>query len=68
MARPKRRVVQHIMEDESEKVLRNSLPNEWVIRRYKPDYGIDFAVEVFKYVDEKRTIAETLGENFFVQA
>ena len=55
------------MEDESEKVLRNALPREWVIRRYKPDYGIDFAVEVFKYADEKRTIAETLGENFFVQ-
>jgi hypothetical protein len=67
MARPKRRVAQHVMEDESEGVLRNSLPKEWVTRRYRPDYGIDFAVEVFEYADEQRTIAETLGETFFIQ-
>jgi hypothetical protein len=67
MARPKRRVAQHVMEDESENMLRNLLPKEWVTRRYRPDYGIDFAVEVFEYTDEQRTIAETLGETFFIQ-
>ena len=55
------------MEDESEKILRNILPNEWVIRKYRPDYGVDLAVEVFKYIDPQKAIAETLGENFLVQ-
>jgi len=45
-------------------LLRNVLPREWVLRGYKPDYGIDLAVEVFKYVDEKRAVAESLGEIF----
>jgi hypothetical protein len=55
------------MESESAKLVRNVLPKEWVIREYKPDYGVDLSVEVFKYVDEKETVAETLGETFFVQ-
>lgn len=68
MPNRKRRSLQQIMEDRSLARIREVLPVEWVIHDYKPDYGIDFIVEVFTYVDEKQEIAETLGELFFVQA
>ena len=67
MAHKKRRVFQHIMEDQSLTLLRNVLPEEWVIRQYSPDYGIDIVVEVFKYIDENREKADALGELFFAQ-
>lgn len=67
MAHNKRRVVQQIMEEQSLVLVRNQLPAEWVIHEYAPDYGIDFVVETFKYIDEARTLAETLGEFFFAQ-
>ena len=55
------------MEDLSRPLFQGVLPPEWVIHEYRPDYGIDLVVELFKFVDEKRTISETLGEMFFVQ-
>ena len=67
MANRKRRVRQHVMEDRSIEIVRRILPNEWVIRDYKPDYGIDMAVEVFDHIDTNTSIAETMGEWFFVQ-
>lgn len=67
MARPKRRPAQHIMEDESVRLLRTVLPKEWVIRDYRPDYGIDLVVELFKYIDSEKKMAETLGETLFLQ-
>ena len=67
MANRKRRVRQHVMEDRSNEIVRRILPNEWVIRDYKPDYGIDMAVEVFDHIDTDTSIAETMGEWFFVQ-
>lgn len=67
MAYKKRRVYQSIMEEESYKITRDKLPKEWVIHEYSPDYGIDFVVEIFEYINEEHTIAETLGESFFVQ-
>jgi len=67
MAHSKRRVYQHIMEDKSMSLLRSRLPEEWVIREYRPDYGIDLAIEVFKFVDYERTKADSLGEWFFSQ-
>ena len=65
MARRKRRPLQHVAEEKSFQLVRSLLPEEWVIHEYKPDYGIDNVVEVFRYVDEE--IAETLGEIFFTQ-
>ena len=67
MAHKKRRVIQRRMEEESYGILRNALPQEWVLHQYAPDYGIDLVVETFEYIDEKRSVAETLGEFFFVQ-
>jgi hypothetical protein len=53
------------MEDESVKVLQGLLPKEWVIRPYHRDYGIDYVIELFNYVDEEQRMAETLGEQLF---
>jgi hypothetical protein len=63
----KKRVRQHIMEDRSIQIVRALLPEQWVIREYKPDYGIDLVIELFEYMDDERTIASTLGETLFVQ-
>lgn len=63
----KRRSLNQIKEDISYRVLREKLPESWVIHEYGPDYGIDYVIELFDYIDDKKTMAETLGENFFVQ-
>lgn len=66
MARKKQRNRPHIMEDESFKIIRNLLPNEWVIREFnRPDYGIDLVIELFENID-KETF-ETLGEYLYIQ-
>jgi len=67
MANAKRRPFQHVMEDESIDLLRSKLPSQWVVRQYKPDYGIDLVVETFDVVDETQELCETLGEHFFIQ-
>jgi len=67
MAHKKRRVAQHIMEDQSLQIIKNTLPKEWVVRDYKPDYGIDIAVELFEHIEGSEAISETLGEWFFAQ-
>jgi hypothetical protein len=67
MTYTKKRVRQHIMEDQSIRIVRDLLPDEWVVREYRPDYGIDLAIELFEYLDAKRTVAATLGETLFVQ-
>jgi hypothetical protein len=65
--RKKQRSINQIKVDISFRVLRDKLPQEWVVHSYGADYGIDCVVELFDFVDEDKTIAETLGENFFVQ-
>ena len=65
--RRKQRSLNQVKEDISVQVLRDKLPEEWVVHSYGADYGIDCVVELFDYVDEERKLAETLGENFFVQ-
>lgn len=67
MGKKKRRVTQHMMEEYSESVFRTILPREWVIHDYKPDYGIDKIVEIFKYLPDEDGVAETLGELLFIQ-
>ncbi|OBA13385.1 hypothetical protein A9988_01560 [Acinetobacter calcoaceticus] len=63
----KQRSLNQIKEDISIRLLREKLPQEWVIHSYGSDYGIDCVVELFDFIDEKKKIVETLGENFFVQ-
>jgi hypothetical protein len=67
MAHKKRRVLQHIMEDNSIDVLKQKLPAEWVLRKYNPDYGIDLSIELFKSIDGGNDKFDTLGEFLFAQ-
>ncbi len=71
MIRTKARVAQHIMENESIQILTKSFPKEWVLREYKPDYGIDISVEVFgRKLKQEPDDGNyySLGEMFFIQA
>lgn len=66
MSKKKRRVFQHIMEDESYQIIKRNIPKEWVIREFnRPDYGIDIVIELFDKIDDE--ISETLGEFIYVQ-
>lgn len=67
MAHKKRRVFQHIMEDNSIDLLKQKLPAEWVLRKYNPDYGIDLSIELFQSIDGGNEKFETLGEFLFAQ-
>ena len=67
MAHKKQRSNEHIMESESLEIVQDILPTEWVIRHYKPDYGVDIAVELFEHIEGQESVTETLGEWFFVQ-
>lgn len=61
----KKRPLAHVVDTAGATLLRQILPNEWVIREYKPDYGIDYAVEVFDRSANGDLVS--LGEHFFVQ-
>jgi hypothetical protein len=63
----KRRSSSQVKEEISYRILRQKLPEAWVMHEYGPDYGIDCVVELFDYVDDTKEVAETLGEQFFVQ-
>src|SRR5687768_5221694 len=60
----KKRPDSHIVDSAGQQLLRQVLPDEWVVRDYRPDYGIDFAVEVF---DSFEGTATSVGDHFFVQ-
>jgi hypothetical protein len=70
MATAKQRSQQHLIDQQGEELLRSRLPSHWIMREYRPDYGLDFAIEVFKPrgASTGRPVAyETLGEHLFVQ-
>jgi hypothetical protein len=67
--RSKRRSVQHLIDENAQKLLLSLIPTGWVLRNYRPDYGIDFALEVFQEVstESQTEIFETMGEHLFIQ-
>ncbi|MDO9505878.1 DUF4365 domain-containing protein [Hydrogenophaga sp.] len=70
MPSAKKRPDQHIIDQDGQQLLREKLPKAWLLREYRPDYGLDFTVEVFKTlepIEGRRPMHETLGEHFFVQ-
>jgi hypothetical protein len=70
MSRAKQRSEQHLIDQEGEKLLRSKLPRHWLLREYRPDYGLDFTIEVYKTgetAEGRQTTYETLGEHVFVQ-
>jgi len=64
--RRKQRSAQQIAEEGSFALLKELLPEHWVIHDYAPDYGIDGVVEIFEPVAGGDRW-ETLGESFFFQ-
>jgi len=57
-----KRVESHKLEDESKRRFQNIIPNEWVYREIKPDYGLDIQIELFDKETQKGT-----GIQFYVQ-
>ena len=55
-----KRPEQHITETKSQRIFESIVPIDWVCRDIKPDYGIDFLVEIFEG-------GESTGKTFFVQ-
>jgi hypothetical protein len=62
---------QHVIDKEAQDLLRSVLPKNWILRDYRPDYGLDFALEVFREVPQDdgkhgaKGSFETLGEHIF---
>jgi len=61
----KRRAPQHLIDERGIALLRRVMPKNWVLREYRPDYGLDYAVEVFEGTGS--SYPQTLGEHFFIQ-
>lgn len=67
MSKSKQSVYQHEIDEDGIELFRRNMPRGWKIREYRPDYGLDFAIEVFSQPDPNTKARETLGEHFFVQ-
>src|SRR4051812_7317295 len=66
----KQRSEQHLIDAAGHDLLRSRLPSQWLLREYRPDYGLDYTLEIFKHSSEsgKRPATyETLGEHLFIQ-
>jgi hypothetical protein len=65
----KKQSEQHLIDAEGQRLLRSRLPRHWILREYRPDYGLDFALEIFSAAKEGEhaTTYETLGEHIFIQ-
>jgi len=63
----KKRPISHITGDNAVDKVKSFLPAEWVIRTITPDYGIDLLIELFDFIDQEKSMCETLGEFLFVQ-
>ena len=65
----KKQSEQHLIDADGQKLLREQLPRHWVLREYRPDYGIDYSLEIFAPPQEERgqVTYETLGEHIFIQ-
>jgi hypothetical protein len=71
VAKVKARTEAHLIDEAGQQLLRSALPKEWVIHEYRPDYGVDYSVELFSPTSLQpaggRVAFETLGEHVFVQ-
>ena len=61
----KKRSKQHIIGEKGVEILKELLPNEWAVREYMPDYGIDLDVELFD--DLGNDVYMTKGEHVLFQ-
>ena len=65
--RTKRKSLSHIIDATANEIIRSKLPIYWSIRDYKPDYGIDLAIELFEKSNDGTNNYDTLGEHIFIQ-
>ena len=63
----KKRSEQHLIDADGIDVLKSQLPRHWVLREYRPDYGLDFSLELFADKSPGNQTYETLGEHIFIQ-
>lgn len=65
----KKQSEQHLIDADGQRLLRSRLPRHWILREYRPDHGLDFALEIFALPKKSATPAtyETLGEHLFIQ-
>lgn len=56
---------QHLIEKDSISILTTILPKHWILHEYRPDYGIDYVLEIFRNLNND--LYETLGEHVFIQ-
>lgn len=65
----KKRPEQHLIDQDGINLLRSNLPRHWLLREYRPDYGLDFTIETFNSIAASgpHPMYETLGEHLFVQ-
>ena len=66
----KKRTTEHLVDQQGEALFKANLPVHWIVREYRPDYGLDFTIELFKagkVQEGKSATFETLGEHVFVQ-
>jgi hypothetical protein len=64
----KKRSDQHLIDQDGIGLLRTKLPRHWLLREYRPDYGLDFTIETFKAANAggaapRPATFETLGEH-----
>jgi hypothetical protein len=64
MSEGKQRSISQIIGENAVEIIRRIFPDEWVIREYTPDYGIDLAVEIFEEYKENYI---TTGEHVYFQ-
>ncbi len=71
MARSKTMTAQHVIDEEAQQLLRSVLPSHWRLRSFQPDYGLDYALELFQpapiSLGAPEGAYETLGEHIFIQ-
>lgn len=65
----KKQSEQHLIDRAGQDLLRSKLPRHWVLREYRPDYGLDFTLETFRdgVPAGRSTTYEALGEHIFIQ-
>ena len=61
----KQKTHQNLIAKAGKLLMDTMMPKTWEMRKYSPDYGLDFAVEVFE--GEDKSSPQTLGEHFFIQ-
>lgn len=61
----KRRPAAHTIGEQAVNILKNSIPQSWVLREYSPDYGIDCDIEFFAELEDGSQV--TKGEHILAQ-